>query len=132
MSADTLLCGAVLPGHDVAGPPGPRPMKGDNVPWNTLAVWDLDKLNNTRFLGTSDHDAAGVEEAACAALIQTLCGVSSNKVKLVSVPGVVWDVGFGEERGREEWQERKMRSKRERAERQCGRIGVKGEVHVIK
>ena len=39
---DALVVGAALPGHDFQE--GRRPLGGRTAPWNTLALWRLDRL----------------------------------------------------------------------------------------
>ena len=58
---DALVVGAALPGHDFQA--GRRPLGGRTAPWNTLALWRLDRLCLVGFPLVADGVHAGVEPA---------------------------------------------------------------------
>ena len=55
---DALVVGAALPGHDFRE--GRRPLGGRTAPWNTLALWRLDRLCLVGFPLVADGVHAGV------------------------------------------------------------------------
>ena len=55
---DALVVGAALPGHDFQA--GRRPLGGRTAPWNTLALWRLDRLCLVGFPLVADGVHAGV------------------------------------------------------------------------
>jgi hypothetical protein len=118
---DTLVAGAVLPGHDYK-PKSLQPLNGSTTPWNTLAIWDISKLALTGFPLVADGlhvntdgspVAAGVEEVSTIALIQSILTPQKAKAKLVPLPDCQWNQTF-EDEGRRKWHEAKMKSKVER------------------
>lgn len=134
---DTLVVGAVLPGHDYHAPlPStaaggsltvePIALSGVTTPWNTLALWNVRKLALTGFLFVSEGlltdpqtaPSLGVEEVATIAVLQQLLGTQRAKAKLVPVPGVAWDATFAGDNKRKQWHDEKMKSKQIRAARQ--------------
>jgi hypothetical protein len=139
--SDTLVCGAVLPGHEYHGPSKPDAtlpkiiseptavtLNGLTSPWNTLAVWNVSKLALTGFLAVAEglHDdptIAGIEEVATIATLQTLfCGMPEEqmKAKLILLPSSIqWDTAsFESDPLRKKWHENKMKSKLSRAAHQ--------------
>lgn len=160
---DTLVVGAALPGHDhhrslLAGGTEEEgcevvevELTGRTAPWNTCAIWDVNKLALTGFLlvseglhraeegggcedGTSTTNTtagagAGVEEVATIAVIQRMLGSHQRaKAKLVMLKSdmINWDEDFDNDDGRREWHERKMRSKLSRAKRQLDLLNLDG------
>ncbi|KAI9011713.1 hypothetical protein DFJ74DRAFT_610308 [Hyaloraphidium curvatum] len=89
-----LVAGKRLQGHDFRGTEPGVPVRveltGTTVPWNTLAMWDLDKLALTGFLlaseGLAPGTRGGVEEAAVVALHQRLWP-DRSAARLVDIPG---------------------------------------------
>jgi hypothetical protein len=144
MTDDTLVCGALLPGHDYKGEETQQnegirtELNGRTTPWNTLALWDLKKLALTGFQSVSDglHGSgsgqqasiAGVEEVVAIAVLQKLLGPEHTKAKLVRTEGVEWDQRF-DDPARQLWHEHKMKSKMERAAKQLELTGLQGIVH---
>jgi hypothetical protein len=88
----TLVAGARLPGHDFYQ--GTHWGRGDSIPWNTLALWNLKFLLRTGFslIGdfALDPHQAGVEEFATCAILQKL--YPGLKVNLLDIPGISWDI----------------------------------------
>ena len=102
MDNTTLVVGAAMEGHDYH--PGAIEMgaNGRQVPWNTLALWNAERLCRTGFPLIGDGPlgepkSAGVEEVTAIALQQAMLHGSDKAIaKLVRVPGIVWDMsGFG-------------------------------------
>lgn len=132
---DTLVVGARLPGHTFRGEC--VALSGTTSPWNTLAVWDLQKLSLTGFQLVSDglltddkeEPSFGVEEVVAIALLQKLLGTENAKAKLLSLKHVDWQVDSFGDPERRKWQEEKMKSKEIRAQRQLDLTGLAGEVH---
>eukprot|EP00536_Pseudo-nitzschia_multiseries_P018347 jgi/Psemu1/328806/estExt_fgenesh1_pg.C_24120001 len=102
------------------------PLTGRTTPWNTLCVWDLDKLSMTGFSMISDlGKPGGVEECVAIALLQKL--FPDSEARLVKVDGVQWEEDFQDEE-RRKWHEEKMKSKVERPRHQLERLGLSGTV----
>jgi hypothetical protein len=91
---NTLVVGAKL--LDTHGQVlGCQPINGMNAPWNTLALWDLGKLNITGFLGISNgfiNDIpTGMEEVSTICLLQHLYP-KTTQAKLIQLPHYLdWD-----------------------------------------
>ncbi len=132
MTDDTLVVGAALPGHDFYGKSDDDTigtevdLNGRTCPWNTLAMWDLNKLALIGFplcadglhtLEDGTSVAGGIEEFATILLHQRVspCGEGNSKAKLVKVAGVAWEQTF-DDNERRKWHENKMKSKKSRAE----------------
>jgi hypothetical protein len=127
MADDTLVIGAALPGHEYKGD-GSKDgtevdLNGRTCPWNTSAMWNLNKLALLGFPLVADglHQqedgtpvAAGIEEFATVLLHQRM-DPGGSKAKLVKVVGVEWEQDFEDEE-RRKWHEAKMKSKVTRAE----------------
>jgi hypothetical protein len=129
---DTLVAGAVLPGHKFrAGLESI--LDGLTSPWNTLAIWNVSKLSVTGFPLVSDglltsigeQNFAGIEEVAATALLQSIFP-DTCKSKLVKLDGVCWDQAFDDDPKRKQWHEEKMQSKLERSRRQLELLGLSG------
>jgi hypothetical protein len=159
MDQDTLVVGAVLPGHDYKGNNTLKPctatiqqetdmndsahqivaLNGRTCPWNTLAIWNLNKLALVGFPLVSEgihRDqsgapvAAGIEEVATVLLHQKIHGALHNRAKLVKVDGVEWEEDFRGDEKRKQWHEVKMKSKHDRAEVQRYLLGgIEGVVY---
>jgi len=144
---DTLVAGALLGGHEYHNNHHDSPEKSkDNVvveltgrtsPWNTLALWNLNKLALTGFQLVSDGlltddllaPSFGIEEVMAIATLQTLLGGHEKaKAKLIQLPDVEWSQEFEDEE-RRKWHEQKMNSKVERASRQLDLVGLTGKVY---
>ena len=136
---DTLVAGARLGGHvyhESTTTHESIALTGRTSPWNTLAVWNLQKLALTGFQLVSDglltDDATepsyGVEEVLAIALLQKVLGLDQAKAKLIKLPDIQWDQDFQDEE-RRQWHEQKMSSKVERANRQLILMGLTGAVY---
>jgi len=133
MDASTLVAGGCLAGHEFRR--GTQILDGTSCPWNTFAVWDVRKLAKTGFLLVSEGicegtkpDDAGVEEVAVISLHQML-SPQTSLAKLVEVSGLTWHTDF-EDPKRAQWHNKKMASKRLRAQSQLGALGTKA-AHVL-
>lgn len=78
--AQTLVVGARLASHDFKAAPGERVLvrsaSGLQIPWNTCALWSVERLVHTGFVLTADSlhdpDNAGMEEMGTIAAQQIL------------------------------------------------------------
>ena len=124
----TIVAGAALPGHLYSGLSGEVqvPLNGRTCPWNTLAVWDLEKLSLTGFQCVSDLGVSGgVEECVAVALLQKL--FPDAKARLVKLNEISWEQNFDDEE-RKKWHEFKMQSKVERPASQLQKLNLSGTV----
>lgn len=97
------------------------------TPWNTLCIWDLDKLSMTGFCAISDlGKSAGVEECVAIALLQKL--FPQSVAKLVRVSDLSWEETFQEDEERRKWHDEKMKSKIDRASQQLVALNLSGTV----
>ena len=63
------------------------PLSGRTSPWNTLCVWDIQKLSLVGFACISDIGPnAGVEECAAIAILETLLSSSSSSASILPPP----------------------------------------------
>eukprot|EP00980_Cylindrotheca_fusiformis_P007326 scaffold1525_cov142-Cylindrotheca_fusiformis.AAC.126 len=125
---DTVVAGAALPGHTYSA--GNVELNGRTCPWNTLAVWNLQKLSLTGFQLCSDiGSSAGIEECVAFALVQKL--FPESKAKLVKLDGVQWEQSFDGDEERRKWHEFKMNSKLERSQIQMGRLNLSSSGTVV-
>ena len=130
---DTLVVGARLtPEH--GGTPGVKPIDGLTTPWNTLALWNLDKLSKTGFVeapsGVQGGILGGIEEVSTISLLQHPFP-DHAKAKVVTLPHVQWNVSWNDDQ-RSLYHRQKMITKRERAELQLQHLPVpRGLVTVL-
>lgn len=132
---DVVVAGAALNGHQYLadqlqndGPPSRKkvPLTGRTTPWNTLCVWNLEKLSMTGFSLISDlGKSAGVEECAAIAMLQKL--FPKSEARLVKIDGIEWEDKFQDEE-RQKWHDEKMKSKVERPKNQLEILGLSGSV----
>lgn len=133
MNANTLVVGARLQGHDfVSGSTGGFQGNGRQIPWNTVALWNLEKLYPFGFSNAGeglpeDPSTAGVEELCTMSVIQSVLGAENAKVKMVEIPGIKWETTFDSEERQLE-HEKKMQSKIERPVKQLQMLGLKEPV----
>lgn len=128
MDDKTLVVGLALE-HSHRFSEGVQPLTGLTCPWNTFAVWNVEKLGRTGFLPISDGvppltpEAAGVEELAAIALIQMLFPMNAA-AKLLKVHSSLysWDINFKCE-ARLALHQKKMKSKLDRPKRQLLAMG---------
>lgn len=92
LTSDTLVVGAkMILSH--GGGAGIKPINGMTSPWNTLALWNLPKLNITGFLGVSSglikNVPGGMEEVTTISLLQQLYP-NEAQAKLIRLPQLKW------------------------------------------
>lgn len=144
-----LVAGAALAGHAFHVRPGEAvgcrvPLNGITTPWNTLALWDVDKLAHFGFPAVADglvaappaahrrgggradeKIAGGVEEATAIAVAAAHLEDLAGGAWLVKLPSVVWNTrAFEDDAARVAWQRRKMDSKLSRARQQLSALGL--------
>ncbi len=133
LTKNTLVVGAkLLDTH--GGGRGIQPLDGQTSPWNTLALWDLEKLHVTGFLGVSSGLLPGVpggmEEVSTISLLQHLFP-DRAAAKLVNLSGIGWTTAWNDEK-RIHYHNKKMLTKRDRGEIQLQYLGVpRGWVTVL-
>jgi len=121
LKEDNVLCvGAVLDGHQRIDNPSNRiylPLQGDTSPWNTLIIWNLEKLRRTGFPMCCDLvNPPGMEDSAVIGLQQKLFGgMQKNRALLVHLKGnVSWLNQFDYDEERSLKHQIKMKSKNTR------------------
>nr|VFK16084.1 MAG: hypothetical protein BECKLFY1418C_GA0070996_102032 [Candidatus Kentron sp. LFY] len=124
LGEDTLVVGARM-SNTHADSTGVVPLTGLTSPWNTMALWNLDKLAKTGFLTVSGGLLAGVpggmEEVVTISLLQYID--SNCLAKVLAVPGLYWAIDCMNAE-RKLLHEAKMKSKYPRAEQQLKYLGV--------
>ena len=112
-------------------------LNGVTCPWNTLAVWDVQKLAQIGFPLVAEgviDGQAGVEEVSAVAVHQKFGGPRSRLAKLVKFKesDVLWHTDFSTPE-RIDWHKRKMFSKVQRAQAHLTSLeGVTGFVqHIV-
>ncbi|UJR25488.1 hypothetical protein I4U23_006834 [Adineta vaga] len=120
---NNILCvGAVLDGHQIFSREIHTkylPLCGDTSPWNTLAIWNLEKLRRTGFPLCADLvNPSGMEDAVTIALQQKLFGgMKKNRALLIHFnENVPWSVQFEYDQKRYLKHQMKMSSKNSRTE----------------
>lgn len=117
---DVLCVGAVLDGHQMLDSQLNKkylPIQGDTSPWNTLLLWNLEKLRRTGFPLCSDFvNPPGMEDSATIALQQKLFGgMKKNRALLVRFnENVSWLTQFDYDQDRYLKHQTKMNSKNNR------------------
>ena len=103
-----------------------KTINGWTSPWNTLALWNIDKLGLTGFLSISSGNLTdipgGIEEVVTISLLQKL-HPKSMKAKLIKLSSVHWNTDWSSEE-RSAYHQKKMASKDERSQIQLKRLGV--------
>lgn len=129
----TLVVGARI-SEEHAGSTGVFPLHGLNSPWNTMALWDLDKLARTGFLGISsgllNGVPGGMEEVVTISLLQHL-DPHNCLAKIFKGSRLNWAFScMGPER--RAIHRVKMRTKYRRAEQQLKYLGIpRGQVIIL-
>lgn len=127
---DTLVAGAAFP-KDHLFEPGWRVLNGRTSPWNTLAVWSLNKLALTGFSLVAEGlpmegIPAGVEEVSTISILQRILPRQA-KAKLILHPSLLrsnsWNAEFSDH-ARQEWHRKKMQSKIDRPAAQLDALGI--------
>ena len=133
LTSDTLVIGAKLcdrHGHHNET----CTINGWTSPWNTLALWNLEKLALTGFLTISSGNLqdipGGIEEVVTISLLQKL-QPNIMKSKLIKLSSVDWNTDWSSEE-RSIYHQKKMASKDERSQVQLKKLGVQaGEVIML-
>ena len=101
-------------------------LNGWTSPWNTLALWNLEKLALTGFLSISSGNLTnipgGIEEVVTISLLQKLQPNSMN-AKLIKLSSVHWNTEWSSKE-RSIYHQKKMASKDERSQIQLEKLGV--------
>lgn len=133
LDKNTLVVGAKMT-EKHAKHSGWQKLTGDSCPWNTLALWDVQKLGITGFLplssGHLDKIPGGVEEVAVISLLQKLYP-DKCIAKVVNIGEIIWEHNITGDH-RRKLHEKKMLSKAFRAAAQLSCLGIPpGEVYII-
>jgi len=134
LDGNTLVVGVKL--HEMHGHINKKvELTGWTTPWNTLALWNLQKLGLTGFLTVSSGNllgiSGGVEEVVTISLLQTL-HPNSMIAKMVELKSVVWSTEWSCKE-REAYHIAKMASKNDRAKKQLRALGISpGFVMIVK
>ena len=120
LTSETLVVGGKMISNHGGDQIGVQPIDGMNSPWNTLALWNLPKLNVTGFLGISSGVVkdipGGMEEVSTISLLQQLYP-SEAHAKLIALSDLKWMTNWMCEK-RKNSHEQKMMTKLLRAEKQ--------------
>jgi hypothetical protein len=133
LQEDTLVVGAKL--VDIhANEKENSILNGWNSPWNTLALWNIEKLGLTGFLSISSGNLedipGGIEEVVTISLLQQL-KPNIMKAKVIDLSSVHWNTKWSSVE-REEYHQKKMKTKNERSQIQLQKLGIKaGEVIIL-
>eukprot|EP01041_Mallomonas_annulata_P008880 gene8880-18382_t len=118
-----LVIGPMFPGHEFH--PGSIGLRGRTSPWNTFAIWKVSRLALTGFPligdGLGPDVPAGIEEVTTISLLQHID--PRLKALLVRCRGIEWDSSFSDA-ARQQYHEKKMRSKDERAAAQLSALAI--------
>lgn len=130
----TLVVGAKLHTDHGKDYCGYVKLDGWTTPWNTLALWNIEKLGLVGFLsissGNLENIPGGIEEVVTISLLQQLKKNSMN-AKLVPLDNLQWHTNF-DSLERERYHKQKMASKEERSKIQLAKLGLEaGEVEII-
>lgn len=127
LADENVLCvGAALDGHQIVDKPH-LPLQGDTSPWNTLIIWNLEKLRRTGFPLCADFvKPCGMEDSAVIGLQQKLFGgMESNRALLVRLNSSIhWHNQFPDDHERSVKHQTKMRSKNLRTQQLFQILGI--------
>lgn len=116
VTSEVLVAGAKLtPSHGKVV--GLRRLHADSIPWNTLAIWNVELLSLVGFSPMSDEASpqSGMEEVVPISLLKKLMPERAQCL-LLSLPGVSWTPT------RDGSWVQKMKTKNLRARAQVGRL----------
>ncbi|CAE6348809.1 unnamed protein product [Rhizoctonia solani] len=109
-------------------------LTGRTCPWNTLAVWNLNKLARTGFLLTSETNtppnSSAIEEAPTIALHQKLFPGQSRALLVRFAAEDGWGTVWADP-ARVEWHARKMASKDTSAAAHISNVGLSGSITIV-
>ena len=134
LKSDTLVVGGKMSSIH-GGKPGTKVICGMTSPWNTLDLWNLQKLNVTGFLKVSSgiikDVPGGMEEVPTISILQQLYS-NECQAKLVSIPDLSWKTNTWNDPEREKYHQEKMKTKYLRSEAQLKYSKIKpGNVTVL-
>jgi hypothetical protein len=125
LDKNTLVVGARL-GEEHCSHSEKEKLNGWNSPWNTLALWDIEKLGLTGFLtissGNIEEIPGGIEEVVTISLLQKL-HPNTMDAKVVTLESLKWNTKW-DSKEREDYHKKKMQSKDERAQVQLKKLGI--------
>jgi hypothetical protein len=127
---DTLVVGAKL--HESHGDEKQicTKLDGWHTPWNTLALWNIDKLGLIGFLtlssGNLEDIPGGIEEVVTISLLQKLKPYEM-KAKVINLSSVKWNTDW-DSKQREIYHKQKMESKDKRSQIQLKKLGIEAGV----
>lgn len=130
LTEDTLVVGAKL--HETHGNEREvcAKLDGWHTPWNTLALWNIDKLGLIGFLtlssGNLEDVPGGIEEVVTISLLQKL-KPHSMKAKVINLSSVVWNTHW-DSNERDVYHKKKMESKDRRSQIQLTKLGIEAGV----
>ena len=131
LAEKNVLCvGAALDGHQIIDNASSRthlPLQGDTSPWNTLIIWNLEKLRRTGFPLCADFvKPCGMEDSAVIGLQQKLFGgIALNRALLVRLNSSIhWHNQFPDDPERSVKHQIKMRSKNLRTQQLFQILGI--------
>lgn len=134
LDKQTLVVGAKLHPNHGKDKKGFVKLDGWTTPWNTLALWNIEKLGLLGFLsissGNLENIPGGIEEVVTISLLQNLKN-NEMQAKVIDLKSVHWNTNWNSSE-RESYHEQKMTSKEERSKIQLQKLGLEaGEVEVI-
>lgn len=128
---NAIVVGPVMNGHLFA--PGTNPLAGRTCPWNTCAMWDLEKLYLLGFPMIGDglldkgSETGGVEEVSAIALLQRLRPHWTAHLLAFPPEQSSWNVNFADP-ARALYHEKKMESKNSRPKAHLDLLQLEGAV----
>jgi hypothetical protein len=131
---NSLVVGAKLNAQHGKNKKGLVALDGWTVPWNTLAMWNIEKLGLLGFLsissGNLENIPGGIEEAVTISLLQKL-KPNEMRAKLIELESLSWNTTWNSKE-REVYHKHKMQSKEQRSKIQLEKLGIKaGEVYIV-
>lgn len=130
LTKDTLVVGARLDETHGDEKQICTTLDGWHTPWNTLALWDIEKLGLTGFLSISSGNLedipGGIEEVVTISLLQQL-KPNEMKAKVIDLESVHWNTKWSSTE-RKEYHKQKMKTKNERSQIQLEKLGIEAGV----
>jgi hypothetical protein len=131
---NSLVVGAKLNKEHGKGKQGLVTLDGWSVPWNTLAMWNIEKLGLIGFLsissGNLENIPGGIEEVVTISLLQKL-KPQEMRAKLIKLDSLKWNTNWNSKE-RELYHKAKMESKEERSIIQLEKLGIEaGKVYIV-
>jgi hypothetical protein len=131
---NSLVVGAKLNEEHGKNKKGIVPLDGWTVPWNTLAMWNIEKLGLIGFLsissGNLENIPGGIEEVVTISLLQQL-KPNEMRAKLIELESLTWNTNWNSDE-RKAYHKEKMESKEERSKVQLEKLGITpGKVYIV-